>query len=283
MKKRSKWRLSVVFVAILAFLAPIASADFAGGEVVSVNYVLDPFTVVFDATVDFVEGSGIPAGGQLFTGEGGVVNFYDCVFGAGSLLVATVGPNSPYTFGGSVTFHGTDFSVNGSSLTSKPTEIFLPSNTLSGKNANGDAFSVDVTCYADTNGQVNINLVWLDGPSVIDVVVDIKPDSADNTINLGSLGVIPVGILSTVDFDATTVDPWTVELAGAGVAVRGKGSKLLSSAKDLNGDGLLDLEVKVETENLDPGQFQDGAASLTGQTYDGLEVQGSDSITIVPE
>lgn len=119
-------------------------------------------------------------------------------------------------------------------------------------------------------------------PEPIQVDIDIKPESADNVVNLGSMGVIPVGILSTEDFDATQVDPWSVELAGAGVAVRGKGSKLLSSEKDLNGDGLMDLEVKVETENLDPGLFQDGAAILTGETYDGQEIQGADLITIVP-
>ena len=137
-----------------------------------------------------------------------------------------------------------------------------------------------------------LNLVGNEGPSVIEVIVDIKPDSADNTVNLGSMGVIPVGILSTDVFDATQVDPWSVELKGsaensssATVAVRGKGSKLLSSIKDLNGDGVLDLEVKVETENLDPGIAQDGVVILTGQTYEeygSQEIEGMDTITIVP-
>ncbi len=40
--------------------------------------------------------------------------------------------------------------------------------------------------------------------------------------------------------------------------------------------------VKVETENLNEGQFQDGKAILTGQTVDGVEFTGSDEITIVP-
>jgi hypothetical protein len=183
-----------------------------------------------------------------------------------------------------VTFYGSDFAVDGVLLDPSQDQIVNTgastySFTLSG--VYEDDSLINIPCDLETGGE--INLAWLGGPSVIDVIVDIKPDSEDNTINLGSMGVIPVGILSTADFDATQVDPWTVELAGAGVAVRGKGSKLLSSAKDLNGDGLLDLEVKVETENLDPGTFQDGIAVLTGQTYDGLEIQGQDSITIVPE
>jgi hypothetical protein len=41
-------------------------------------------------------------------------------------------------------------------------------------------------------------------------------------------------------------------------------------------------EIQVETENLDPGAFQDGYAHLLGQTFDGQLIEGSDSITIIP-
>ena len=37
------------------------------------------------------------------------------------------------------------------------------------------------------------------------VNIDIKPGSETNTINLGSKGNVPVAILSTTVFDATTV------------------------------------------------------------------------------
>jgi len=116
----------------------------------------------------------------------------------------------------------------------------------------------------------------------IPVNIDIKPGCSPNTINLGSNGVIPVAILSSEDFDATTVDPSTVALAGAGVALRGKGTNYLSTERVVNGDGLIDLEVKVETENLDPGIEQDGFATLTGETFEGVQFEGSDEITIVP-
>ncbi len=117
---------------------------------------------------------------------------------------------------------------------------------------------------------------------VLVVDIDIKPGSYPNAINLGSSGVIPVAILSSGEFDAITVDPETVALAGAGVAVRGKGNRLLSHEEDVNADGLLDLVVQVETENLDPGQFQDGSAVLEGSTYDGQQITGTDEVTIVP-
>ena len=48
-----------------------------------------------------------------------------------------------------------------------------------------------------------------------EVDIDIKPGSDPNSINLKSKGVVPVAVLTTPDFDAATVDPATVEFAGA--------------------------------------------------------------------
>ncbi len=114
------------------------------------------------------------------------------------------------------------------------------------------------------------------------VEVDIKPGSYPNAINLGSYGVVPVAIFSSETFDATTVDETSVELAGAGVAVRGKSGKYMAHEEDVNGDGLIDLVVQVETENLDPDSFQDGLVFLTGVTSEGVQIEGWDEITIVP-
>jgi hypothetical protein len=177
-----------------------------------------------------------------------------------------------------VTVFGTGFKLNGDDLDPSETYFTIPQwglYTLEGTYG-GDAGSIYLTfyCYSENGAQIN-----LAEPST-KVQIDIKPGNEDNIINLGSNGVIPVAILSSADFDATTVDPTTIELSGAEVAVRGKGT--LTIEKDVNGDGLIDLEVKVETENLDPGIEQDGSATLTGETYDGVEITGSDDITIVP-
>lgn len=119
------------------------------------------------------------------------------------------------------------------------------------------------------------------GPDLVTVTIDIKPGSYPNCINLGSNGVIPVAILSDANFDATTVDPETVSLAGAGVAVRGKGNKYLAHAEDVNEDDVLDLVLKMETENLDP-DLQSGYAIIAGTTFDGIAFTGQDEIVIVP-
>jgi hypothetical protein len=114
------------------------------------------------------------------------------------------------------------------------------------------------------------------------VDIDIKPGSYPNAINLGSQGLVPVAILSSQEFDATNVDPDTIELAGSGVAIRGKSNKYMAHEEDVNRDGLVDLVAQVATANFDPDSLQDGSAILTGQTYDGQPIEGSDEVTIVP-
>ena len=56
----------------------------------------------------------------------------------------------------------------------------------------------------------------------------------------------------------------------------------MASEKDANGDGLIDLVVHVATANLDPGAFQNGLAILTGNTFEGQAIEGSDEVNIVP-
>ncbi len=172
-----------------------------------------------------------------------------------------------------VTVYGTDFVVDGTPYET-PASVDISYGTLTGKY--GDGNDINLLFMSDVP-------IFLAAPGV---AIDIKPGSYPNTINLGSKGVIPVAILSDADFDATTVDPETVSLAGSGVAMRGKGNKLLAHEEDVNGDGLTDLVVKVKTENLDPGTFQDGIAILTihetSNPESAILFQGSDQISIVP-
>lgn len=120
-------------------------------------------------------------------------------------------------------------------------------------------------------------------PGLIEVIVDIdiKPGSYPNPINPGSQGVIPIAILTTDDFDAATVDPASISIAGRGVAVRGKAEKLMARLEDVDGDGDKDLLVQVETQS-DGAVWVSGTVVLTGNTYDGLPIVGQDDIIIVP-
>ena len=109
--------------------------------------------------------------------------------------------------------------------------------------------------------------------------IDILPGSEDNCVNHNGRGVIPVAILGSPDFDATQVDPDTVELAGMGAKATGK---LLAHTQDSNGDGFLDLVVQIADGE---GIFAAGqsVATLTGNLVDGTELEGTDTICIVPQ
>jgi len=119
-------------------------------------------------------------------------------------------------------------------------------------------------------------------PGVIPVMIDIKPGDSENTIKLGTAGVIPVAILSSESFDATTVDPETITLAGASVRMVGKASRFLCSEQDVNEDGRLDMVCQVETAQflIEPGQ---SVAVLEAQTLDGRRIRGEDSVRIVAD
>lgn len=112
------------------------------------------------------------------------------------------------------------------------------------------------------------------------VTIDIKPGSFPNTINLGSTGNVPVAIFSTPAFDARTVDPLSITLDSAAVKLKGNGTAQASS-EDVNGDGLLDLVVHVETEALELTETSERAI-LEGMTFDAFSIRGSDFVQIVP-
>ena len=235
---------------------------------------------------------------NLYTGFYAAYGIYAYSGSSLNIWGGTIGYNywitvSAYTPIPTVTVYGTDFSVSNGTIYSDPSGTWFTVN-------DANQFVVLTGTYGEyqgaPGGPINLSFsvasntpIFLvdtgGGPGPITAQIDIKPGSYPNAINLGSNGVIPVAILSDSDFDATTVDPDTVSLAGSGVAVRGKGNKSLAHQEDVNGDGLMDLVVKVETENLDPDSLQDGFATLTGTANTGngdVQFEGSDSIIIVP-
>jgi Tol biopolymer transport system component len=124
----------------------------------------------------------------------------------------------------------------------------------------------------------------LDGDGVGDVCdpentvsIDIKPGSEPNSINLKSKGVLPVAILTTPAFDATTVDADTVQF-GPGAATKAHKD---AHVEDVDADGDLDLLLHFPTQ--DSGIVSgDTEACLSGQTNGGLSIEGCDGIQTVP-
>lgn len=109
----------------------------------------------------------------------------------------------------------------------------------------------------------------------IDVDIDIKPGSDPSCFNSDGKGSIPVVIFSTDEFDATQIDPTTLDLDGQSVMMRGP--NLLANFEDVDEDGLLDLVVQFNDDDVYPQGTQTG--TLTGE-FDGTPIEGTDEICI---
>ena len=108
------------------------------------------------------------------------------------------------------------------------------------------------------------------------VRIDIRPGSALNRIDLSSRGVIPVAILTTDTFDATTVEPVMVRFGRIGT----EAALVQSTLRDVDRDGDTDLILGFRARQTGI-QCRDTSATLTGKTFDGQAIEGSDSIKTV--
>lgn len=123
--------------------------------------------------------------------------------------------------------------------------------------------------------------------------VDVKPDDCENQVNVNSNGVIPVGILASMDLDVNDIDLSTVKLNGV--------SPTTSAIVDLGGfyekeeacdcdpsefDGVMDLDLKFDTQEVVAtlGEVADGeqvTVSISFDTMDGKSWTGEDCIWII--
>lgn len=110
------------------------------------------------------------------------------------------------------------------------------------------------------------------------VTIDIKPGSAENSVNPNSRGKIPVAILSHRGFVAPeAVKQGTLTFGRLGT----EQSLTFCASEDVNGDGRLDLVCHFDTRRT---AFQQGDTSgiLNGTTMSGGSLKGTDAIRIVP-
>jgi hypothetical protein len=105
-------------------------------------------------------------------------------------------------------------------------------------------------------------------------LIDIKPGSDPNSINLGAKGKVSVAILTTYDFDATNVDAETVTFAGA--------PAIKWTTEDIDSDGDMDMVLHFKTEQL-VLDTNSTSAILQGYTEGGVFFWGEDTVNIVPK
>lgn len=118
--------------------------------------------------------------------------------------------------------------------------------------------------------------------TAVHVPIDIKPGSDPNPIQCNSgRGVIPVAILSNDSFDAMDVDHTTVRFEGAGEThVDRKSGMARRHEEDVDRDGDIDLlfHFRLQDTNL---TCQSKEGTLTGETFNGLEVVGTDNVRMI--
>jgi hypothetical protein len=105
------------------------------------------------------------------------------------------------------------------------------------------------------------------------IEIDVLPGSADNPINVGSRGVLPVALITTADFFAPDVDRASLRFGpgSAAVALPGGGPE------DVDGDG--DLDYVVHFRVAEAGvSCDDERVYLSGSTMSGDIVIGADSV-----
>ena len=107
------------------------------------------------------------------------------------------------------------------------------------------------------------------------VEIDVKPGSDPNAVNPRSMGVIPLAVLGSVDFDATQVDFSEVAFGpGAAPPVHD------GHVEDVNGDGFVDMVFHFNTQDTGIA-CGDTEATLSGETSAGDAITGTDSVNTV--
>ena len=118
-----------------------------------------------------------------------------------------------------------------------------------------------------------------DAYPTLEMTIDIKPGSAENSLNPENEGVIPVGILSTQGFSVPEkIDQSSLRFGRTGSEIGGPHS---CRVEDVNSDQLLDLICHFVTSST---QLRAGDAQgvLKGNATSGLSITGYDTISIVP-
>jgi hypothetical protein len=273
-KSLIRTKFSIVIGCILAvlFIAVPCRALYITGE-------LNVGTGYDDQKIDYpmVKGTlNLYPGAEVYRGilplSGCTINFYGGQMMGSFNIIVFSSLNSP-----KITVYGSNFAVNGQPCDPSATEFILVPpvySTLTGFYGNGDP--INLTFY----GNISINLVNLG----TGMEIDIKPGDEQNNINLKSNGVVPVAALTTEQFDAVKIDPFTVRFAGAAPAHW--------SLEDVDGDGDNDVIFHFRTQELDLTEESTEAtltAQLTSQmtmmstaqASGGAVVSGTDTVKII--
>ncbi len=109
---------------------------------------------------------------------------------------------------------------------------------------------------------------------LLDVNIEVRPGCQAGVVAPSDASPVEVAVFSTASFDATQLDPLSVQVSGA--------TPLSIGARDVNGDGLTDLVVQVSMAamSLTPTS---NTVTLRGALPSSQAVFGAASVTVVPK
>ncbi len=155
------------------------------------------------------------------------------------------------------------------------------SGSISVPVTSGDIIGWQVDTFDDRFGAAQLTISNFSAPNPL--IIDIKPESFPNSVNLKSKGLLPVAILGSATFDVTDVDIDTLLFGDPNGGTPLSPKK--SAFEDVSGNGFDDLSLKfsmrdlVENWALGPDTVE---GLLTGALFDGTLFEGIDSIRLVP-
>jgi len=135
----------------------------------------------------------------------------------------------------------------------------------------------------EVQGLTNPYGLALEIQTTIQVDIDIKPGSFPNSINTKSMGVVPVAILGSANFDVTTIDVTTLTFGPNSASPSHDLTDLdtyFDHLQDVNDDGFLDLvsHYKQKETGIACG---DPDATLSGNllpAFGAIPIEGTDSV-----
>jgi hypothetical protein len=206
------------------------------------------------------------------------------------LSITTIGPSRPgfelaltsSPFGGTTSdqVYANDIDIFGTSgLIGSTTAPGTPAGVFWGVRAN--QVITQIRILSTTNQAEGVDNVAF-GQCIIFVDIDIKPGSDPNSVNCNNpREVMAVAILTTDDFDATTVDHTTVTFEGAGETHIDKKTGLpRRHEEDVDGDGDIDLvfHFRLGDTGLDCASTE---GTLSGATSGGQSIEGTDAVRMI--
>lgn len=134
--------------------------------------------------------------------------------------------------------------------------------------------STFITLALVTGISVNPVAAQKPGPA-LRVSIDVKPGDHPTSLEPKREGMVPIAVLSSKEFDATSVDLSSIRAGATGV----EGTMFRSMKEDVDHDGDVDLMILFRVAELALTCNSKGI-TVKGKTAQGLDFEGTETVTM---